>query len=507
MKIQHFLPALALILSCSLLRADVTPNALFSDNAVMQQGVKVPVWGTAAEGEKVTVQFAGQKAEAVAKDGKWMVRLEPLMASFQPQSMTITGSNSVTLTNLLIGEVWLCSGQSNMERQLGLRSGQKPLVNWEAEAATANYPEIREFDVKKTIATNPLTTLSGTWAVCSPQTVTNFSAVGYYFGRDLSKDLKVPVGLIHSSWGGTPAESWTRQEALVTNPALTPILLRYTNDIATYAERLAKYQADEPKLKAEYTNACAQALAEAKPTPRPPAPPKDPINSQNSPSMLFNGMINPLLPYAIKGAIWYQGESNGNRAKEYQILFPAMIADWRAQWGEGNFPFLFVQVAPFAKMGPEIREAQFLTLSKATNTAMAVITDHGDANDIHPTEKEPVGARLELAARALGYGEKAEFSGPLYSSSKIEGNKINLSYTHTGRGLVSKDGPLKGFTIAGADKKFVPAQAEITGETIIVLSPEVDVPVAVRYGWTNVPDVNLFNADGLPASPFRTDLK
>ena len=460
MKIQHFLPALALILSCSLLRADVTPNALFSDNAVMQQGVKVPVWGTAAEGEKVTVQFAGQKAEAVAKDGKWMVRLEPLMASFQPQSMTITGSNSVTLTNLLIGEVWLCSGQSNMERQLGLRSGQKPLVNWEAEAATANYPEIREFDVKKTIATNPLTTLSGTWAVCSPQTVTNFSAVGYYFGRDLSKDLKVPVGLIHSSWGGTPAESWTRQEALVTNPALTPILLRYTNDIATYAERLAKYQADEPKLKAEYTNACAQALAEAKPTPRPPAPPKDPINSQNSPSMLFNGMINPLLPYAIKGAIWYQGESNGNRAKEYQILFPAMIADWRAQWG-----------------------------------------------DIHPTEKEPVGARLELAARALGYGEKAEFSGPLYSSSKIEGNKINLSFTHTGRGLVSKDGPLKGFTIAGADKKFVPAQAEITGETIIVLSPEVDVPVAVRYGWTNVPDVNLFNADGLPASPFRTDLK
>ena len=505
MNFRYFLPLLALIPSCLLLRADVTPNALFSDNAVIQQGMNVPVWGIAAEGEKVTVEFAGQRSEAVTKDGKWMVRLEPMKACSQPQSMTITGSNSVTLTNLLIGEVWLCSGQSNMERQLGPRSRQKPLVNWEQEASSANYPEIRQFHVKNTIATTPLTTLMGTWAVCSPQTVTNFSAVGYYFGRDLYKGLKVPVGLIHSSWGGTPAEAWTRGDALASHPTLSPMMERQTKEVASYPERLAKYQADEPKLKADYTNACAVALAAAKPMPRPPSPPRDPLKSQNSPSVLYNGMINPLLPYAIKGAIWYQGESNGNRAKEYQILFPAMIADWRAQWGEGNFPFLFVQVAPFFKMGPEIREAQFLTLQKSTNTAMAVITDHGDAQDIHPPEKEPVGARLELAARALAYGEQIEYSGPLFKEAKVEGSTMTISFTHVGKGLVAKDGPLKGFTIAAADKVFVPAQAEIKDQVVVVSAPQISAPVAVRYGWTNVPDVNLFNADALPASPFRTD--
>jgi sialate O-acetylesterase len=487
--------------------ADVVPNQLFSDNAVLQQGMQVPVWGTAGEEERVTVEFAGQKISTMATNGAWSIRLQPLTAATNPQTMTITGSNTVTLTNLLVGEVWLCSGQSNMERQLGLRNGQKPLVNWEQEAASANYPEIRQFLVKDTIATNPLTTVVGSWAVCSPSTVTNFTAVGYFFGRDLHKELKVPIGLIHSSWGGTPAETWTRHGVLATNPALAPIIPRFTNDIATFADRLAKYQADEPKLKAEYTNACAQALAQAKPTPRPPSQPKDPLKSQNSPSMLFNGMINPLLPYAIRGAIWYQGESNGGRAKEYRDLFPAMIADWRLLWNQGDFPFLFVQLAPYKGTGPEIREAQFLTLQKSTNTAMAVITDHGDADNIHPTEKEPVGQRLALAARALAYHEKVEYSGPLYSGSQVQGNKLTIMFTHIGGGLLSKEGPLKGFTIAGADKKFLPAQAEITGETVTVSSPEVSTPVAVRYGWTNVPDVNLFNKEGLPASPFRTDVE
>jgi len=331
--------------------------------------------------------------------------------------------------------------------------------------------------------------------------------VGYYFGRDLNKSLGVPVGLIHSSWGGTPAEAWTRREALETNPALTPILQRFSNDVATYPDRLAKYQAEEPKLKADYTKACAQALTQSKPAPAQPYPPKNPLESQGSPSLLFNGMINPILPYAMRGVIWYQGESNGGRAKEYRDLFPAMIADWRSVWGEGNFPFLYVQVAPFKKMGPEIRESQFLALGKTTNTAMAVITDHGDADDIHPPQKEPVGQRLALAARALAYGEKLEYSGPLFSGCRIVGNKMVLTFSHTGKGLVAKDGPLKGFVIAGADKKFVPAQAAIIGETIMVSSPCVPAPVAARYGWTNVPDVNLFNAEGLPASPFRTDVE
>lgn len=496
-----------MLVSAAVSWADVVPNQLFSDNAVLQQGVPVPVWGTAAEGEKVTVLFAGQRADAVTKDGRWMVRLEPMSVSSRPETMTITGSNAVTLTNLLIGEVWLCSGQSNMQRQLGLRNGQKPLENWKQEVASANYPEIRMFTVKQTVSTNPLPAVTGNWAVCSPGTVTNFTAVGYYFGRDLHKNLGVPVGLIHSSWGGTPAEAWTRRQVLETNPLLLPILQRYSNDVASYPDRLTKYQVDEPRLKEEHDKAVARALAEAKPIPRPPVPPLDPLKSQNSPSMLFNGMINPILPYALRGVIWYQGESNGSRAKEYQKLFPAMIADWRQLWGQGDFPFLYVQIAPFAKMNPEIREAQLLTLAKSTNTAMAVITDYGDANDIHPNRKEPVGKRLELAARVLAYGQNLEYSGPLFKEARFQGGSVSLTFTHSGMGLVAKNGPLKGFTIAGADKQFVPANAQIEGSTVLVSSPDVPVPVAVRYGWEGAPDVNLFNAAGLPASPFRTDVE
>jgi sialate O-acetylesterase len=451
------------------------------------------------------VDFAGQKISAMATNGSWSVRLDPMKASTNALTMTIAGAtNTVTLTNILIGEVWICSGQSNMERHLGPQGSMKPLVNWEAEAASADHPLIRHFLVKQTMSTNPLSEVSGSWQICTPQTVTNFTAVGYYFGRDLQKDLKVPVGLLHVSWGGTPAETWTRWEVLETNPALAAILPRYSNDVATYSDRLAKYQADEPKLKEQYTNAVAKALAEAKPTPRPLSPPKDPLKSQNSPSRLFNGMIHPIIPYAMRGVIWYQGESNW-RAKEYRDLFPAMIADWRSLWGKGDFPFLYVQLAPYHGTCPEMRESQFLTLSKSTNTAMVVITDHGDANDVHPTEKEPVGERLELAARALAYGEQIEYSGPLFQSYRINGSKVAISFTHTDKGLVAKDGPLKGFEIAGADKLYVPAQAEIVGETVMVFSPQVPAPVAVRYGWTNVPDVNLFNTADLPASPFRTD--
>ena len=504
------LPRFPLILLSVLLlpalRAEVKPNPLFNDNAVLQQGVSVPVWGTADDGERVTVEFAGQKVSATATNGSWMVRLLPMKADSRASSMTVSGPyNSVTLTNLLVGEVWICSGQSNMERQLGLRNGQKPIEGHEAATAAANFPEIRHFLVKQTVSTNPLSEVSGSWQVCSPETVTNFSAVGYFFGRDLHKALGVPVGLLHVSWGGTPAETWTRKEAFETNSLLAPILARYTNDIATYSARLAKYQSDEPRLKEEYTNAVAKALAEAKPTPRPPSPPKDPLKWQNSPSMLFNGMLHPVIPYAMRGVIWYQGESNSGRAKEYRDLFPAMIADWRTLWGEGNFPFLFVQLAPYRGTGPEIRESQLLTLAKSTNTAMVVTTDHGAANDIHPTEKEPVGQRLALAARALTYGDRIEYSGPMFSEARFRGTNAIVSFSHVGMGLVAKDGDLKGFEVAGSDGKFGPATAVIDGLTVVVSSPEVPVPSAVRYGWTNVPEVNLFNAAGLPASPFRSN--
>ena len=501
----RFLLLLVLLFPTRSLKADVTPNGLFSDHMVLQQGMKVPVWGDAAEGEQVTVGFAGQKATATTKNGRWMAWLTPMKASNTPQTMTITGSNTIAIQDVLVGEVWVCGGQSNMERQLGLRPPQNPLVNWQQEAASANYPLIRQMIVPHVIAASPQLNLSGTWSVCTPQTAINFTAVGYYFGRDLYKNLNVPIGLIHSSWGGTPAEAWTRHEILAGNPLLTPILDDYAKAVASYPQRLAQFKADEPKLMQDYTAAAALAAAQGKHAPPAPKAPGDPDKGPYGPSHLYDAMINPLLPYAIRGVIWYQGESNSDRGMQYRTLFPAMIADWRAQWGEGDFPFLFVQVAGYAKTVPEIREAQLFTALKTPNTAMAVITDYSDATNIHPSNKEPVGDRLALAARALAYGQSIEYSGPLYKEAKIDGGKVILSFTHTGTGLTSRGQPLKGFTIAGADKAFVPADAEIKGDTVVVSSPQVPSPSAVRYGWANVPDCNLYNVEGLPASPFRTD--
>jgi sialate O-acetylesterase len=271
-------------------------------------------------------------------------------------------------------------------------------------------------------------------------------------------------------------------------------------------------KAYEETLKA-WNEATAQAKTAGQPLPPKPNPsspqpkaPGNPGGGSGNPATLYNGMIAPIIPYGIKGAIWYQGESNAGQSKQYRTLFPAMIADWRSRWKQGDFPFFFVQIAPFKGQPPEIREAQFLTLAKVKNTAMAVTTDVGNANDIHPNQKEPVGQRLALAARALTYGEKIEYSGPLYETMSAKDGKITLTFKHVGGGLVAKDGDLKGFTIAGEDKNFVPAKAEIKGATIVVSADGVADPKAVRYGWANVPDVNLFNKDGLPASPFRTDM-
>lgn len=486
-------------------RSEVRPNPLFSDNAVLQRGIPIPVWGTAGEGEKVTVNFDGQEQSTTAKDGKWMVRL-PAHAEGGPYELTITGANTNRFTNVLVGDVWVCSGQSNMERQLGPRQGQKPLINSEAEIASADYPKLRMFTVKQAFSPSPETEPSGRWDVCSPSTAAGFSAVGYYFGRDLLKATGVPVGMIHSSWGGTPAEAWTSLEGLRTNPSTKPIADGVEARTAQYIRSLEQYR---EKLEKFHALAGTNPPASLDLRQLPPAGPSSPFGNQTAPTVLYNAMIAPLLPYTIRGVIWYQGEANSGRAREYRDLFPALIADWRSKWGLGDFPFLYVQIAPFKLMTPEIREAQLLTLDKATNTAMTVITDHGDAGDIHPADKEPVGQRLALAARALSYGEKIEYSGPLYTSLKIDGPRATLMFRHTGSGLIAKDGALKGFTIAGADGKFVPATAEISasGDTVTVSSDQVSAPVAVRYGWSNVPDVNLFNKEGLPASPFRTDFQ
>jgi sialate O-acetylesterase len=478
--------------------AAVKPNALIGDNMVLQQGIKAPIFGTADDGEEITVSIDNQKQTTTAKDGKWRVDLAPLKAG-GPHELTIAGKgNTIRVKNVLVGEVWICSGQSNMEMALASTAdGPKAVANSE-------NPKIRLFVVPRVGAAVPQADVTGEWKECGPKTVGGFSAVAYYFGRDLNKALDVPVGLIETNWGGTVCEAWTSRPALTAVPEL-----KYLGDKAGKETKAALD--DYLKALDKYREQVAKAGDEDNELPAPPQPPS--VKNPNAfPSSLYNGMIAPLVPYAIKGAIWYQGESNAGRAYEYRTLFPAMIKDWRGRWQQGDFPFLFVQLAPFASnkepnglQWAELREAQLLTSKNVSATAEAVITDVGDEKDIHPKQKEPVGARLALAAEALAYGKKVEYSGPVYEGLKVEGNKAILSFTHTGGGLVGKGGPLQGFTIAGADNKFVKAEAEIRDDHIEVSSKDVDKPVAVRFGWVNFPVVNLFNKEGLPATPFRTD--
>lgn len=507
------------------LHADVKPNPLFSDGAVLQRGQKIPVWGTARDGEKITVDFQGQKVSTTAVAGKWSVPLDPLTAG-GPFTMTFTGDNTVAIKDLLVGEVWLASGQSNMNLTLA----QLPTLA--EEAPKANYPQIRTFKVKSSASVSPRNEAVGSWMSCSPETAKDFSAVGYYFARDLHRQFGVPVGFIHSALGATPGESWTSLEGLESQPELKEYadavkrkLASYDADVVAYPAKLAEHQAKvaewmekvgrehEEKLNA-WNEAVVKAKAAGETPPKQPRPssrrpnePHPPEGPPTDPAVLFNGMIHPLIPYGIKGVIWYQGESNAKQGILYRTLFPAMITDWRARWNQGDIPFLYVQIAPWGGMTPEIREAQFLTLGKVKNTAMTVTTDVGDKDDIHPRKKEPVGLRLALAASALAYGEKIEYSGPLYESMKSENGKIILQFKHIGGGLMAKDGELKGFTIAGKDKTFVTAKAEIAGDSVVVSAEGVADPVAVRYGWANVPDVNFYNQEGLPASPFRTDVE
>jgi sialate O-acetylesterase len=493
------LSAVLLILaSAAVARADVRLPAIFGDNMVLQQGMAVPVWGWAQDGESVTVEFRGQKVSTTAKDGKWQVRLRKLQAG-GPDRLTVSGKNQIQLQNVVVGEVWVCSGQSNMEWPLN--------HSYESEKAVAHSgnPAIRLFTVPKLKADAPTNNVNGAWKLCSPDTVPSFSAVAYFFGRDLQQALGVPIGLIHTSWGGSPAEVWMSQDVLEANPEYkTSILDGYQTAFKKYQDDLAQYDKEAADL----------AKEGKKPARNHPGAPWKPTE-------LYNGMIAPLVPFAIKGAIWYQGESNAGRAQQYRSLFADMIRNWRRDWAEGDFTFLTVQLAPWDKnkkrsleeitAAPvdsdwaELREAQWLATKSLPKVGMAVITDVGDKDDIHPTKKEPVGARLALAARGITYGEKIVDSGPLYKNMKVDGDKIILSFDSAGAGLESRDGDLKGFAIAGSDQKFVWGKAEIQGDRVVVSSPAVPHPVAVRYGWADYPVVNLWNKDGLPASPFRTD--
>ncbi len=503
---------LALLLAGSLItwaapaaRAAVSLPAVFTDNMVLQRGMKIPVWGWSAPGEGVTVTLNGRRATATADaSGRWETRL-PSMAAGGPYEMTVTGTNgsgsgaqNVNVRNVLIGEVWVASGQSNM--QFSLHD-----ANFSANAvAAADLPNLRLFTVPDTVAGEPQSDVKASWQVSDPKTAEWFSAVAFFFGQKLHADLNVPIGLIHTSWGGTPAEAWTPWAAMEKDPMLQPILARWEGQVKAYPAQREAYD----KALADWNTKAAQSKADGQPEPDKPNPPEDPRQSSWRPAGLYNAMIAPLVPYGVRGAIWYQGESNAGRAVQYQDLFATMIRQWRAAWGQGDFPFLFVQLANWQPGGDswaELREAQTKTLA-LPNTGMAMAVDIGDTTDIHPKNKREVGRRLALVAEATVYGLKQPYSGPMFRSMTVEGNRIHLAFDHADGGLKSRDGgPLKGFTVATEGGPFVPATARVEGETVVVWSDAVAHPAAARYAWGSDPEVSLFNGEDLPASPFRTD--
>ncbi len=480
------------LLLASVGSADARLPAVFGDHMVLQQQSPVPVWGWADPGEEVTVTAEGaegqrsQRKMTAGADGRWSVTLDPLKAG-GPVELTVAGKNSRTIKDVLVGEVWIGSGQSNMAFTMDRA------VDAAAEIAAANYPKIRLFSVKRTTAAEPQTDCEGSWSECSPETAKTFSAVAYFFGRELHRTLDLPVGLIHTSWGGTPAESWTSRPALEADPDLRPV-----------PERRDPAAADRSKAKAKN-----------KPGPAKPAVPAGSGNPRAA-SVLYNAMIAPLVPFAVRGAIWYQGEANAGRAHLYRKLLPAMIRDWRSAWGQGDFPFLIVQLANFKDANPEpaddpwaeLREAQAMTLAASPNTGLAVTIDIGEAKDIHPKNKQDVGKRLARIALAKTYGRDVVWTGPVYAAMTPAGEgKLRLTFRPEGGPPTAKGGgSLKGFAVAGEDRKFVWADAAVDGDAVVVTSPKVPKPVAVRYAWAGNPEgCNLSNKEGLPASPFRTD--
>ncbi|MBS2211302.1 sialate O-acetylesterase [Carboxylicivirga mesophila] len=618
-------------------KADVKLADVFSDNMVLQRNLHVNVWGSAEPGEKVMLSFNGQKLRAKAdKTGEWQVVLEPMKAG-GPFIMIIKGKNELVLKNILIGDVWVCSGQSNMQWPVSKS------INAEEEIKAANYPSIRLFDVPRSVSNVPVDSIpNAKWKECSPEMIKNFSAVGYYFGRDLQKEIDLPIGLIHTSWGGTCAETWTSRAFITKLPKYEEFGERIDNyDVNTVAQ---KYEDDLKKAlggfpekevgmaeqwmkpdtdRSEWLSMTLPTLWEnagynrlngrvwfsfdcslteleldsiaqlhlgqihdsdiiwvngvkvggmnwANEVERVyPVPvqllktgqnnitvrvedkyykggfaskadkmffqlgeKKIPLSGDwqfkvdtvipdfnpfpnDAPSLLYNAMIHPLIPYGIKGVIWYQGESNTPRAKEYALTFPNMINNWRADWQQGDFPFLFVQLANYQqaqKMAKddawaELRESQTKTLG-VKNTGMAVAIDIGEAHDIHPKNKQDVGHRLMLSALNVAYAKDVVYSGPLFKSMQIDGDKAIISFDHVGSGLLvkSKHGYVNEFEMAGEDKQFHWAQAQIEGNKVIVWSDNVDQPVAVRFAWSRNPSkFNLYNKEGLPASPFRTD--
>lgn len=506
MKKFLMLSGLALCFGTSA-RADVQLPELFSDGMVLQRNMAAPVWGKADAGEAITVEVSDRKKTlqtqktVAAPNGEWMLRLGSMPAS-ESLNLTVRGKNTLVLRDVSVGEVWLASGQSNMELRL-------PRVkNAEKEIAAANYPQIRMFRVARAIAETPQKSTSGHWEAATPQNAANFTAVGYFFARELYQKLKVPIGLLHASYGGTPAEAWTSRAALESNPELQVVFENWKQALENYPTAQAEYE----RQMAKWKERSQKAEAQGKKAPAAPIAPPGP-GGKATPSGLYNGMIAPLIPYGIKGVIWYQGESNTRDPELYRKLFPSLISSWRRDWGQGDMPFFWVQLANFKKQQEQpseggwalLREAQSQTLA-LPNTGMAVTIDIGEARDIHYMNKQDAGHRLALVALAKTYGQNLEYSGPMYDGMKVEKGAIRLKFAHAEKGLVTSDaGPLKGFAIAGRDGVFVWGEAKIDGSQVVVSSPQVPEPVAVRYDWADNPIGNLSNSSGLPASSFRTD--
>lgn len=498
MTIPHRALSIAL-LSVVAGRADVSLPAIFSDHMVLQRDVRVPVWGTAAPGEKIVVEFSGQSVSATAgADGKWQVGLSGLKSGV-PQTMTVKGNNTVTIQDVLVGEVWLGSGQSNMAMTVNRAQ------NFEQEQAAANFPLIRQFKEESASATTPQSGGKGRWVLCAPDTVGTFSAALYFFGREIHQTLKVPVGLINSSVGGTPIEAWIAPEIQRASAELQPFFAAMKKESAAPTEAaMKKYERD---LAAWESN--AKKSGPKKKAAKKPQNPAEVAARKADVGGLFNGKIAPLIPYAIRGALWYQGEANSIPAKApfYHDQLSLLVRDWRARWGY-EFPIAWAQLPNFTGTGrnwPIVREAMLKTLA-LPNTGMAITIDIGEANDIHPKNKQEVGHRLALWALGTVYHRNVPAtSGPLPVSHAVRGGEIVLSFKHANGGLVAQGGALQGFAIAGADQQWKPATARIQGDTVIVSSPDVKAPVAARYAWANFPSCNLYNAAGLPASPFRTD--
>ncbi len=466
------------VLAPAAVQADVRLPAIFADNMVLQRDMEVPVWGWADPGETVTISFGGQDVQAKANEkGEFSAKLPAMSVNRTGQQLKVSGSSEVTCDNVLVGEVWLASGQSNMEWPV------QRADNAEVEIGDANYPDIRFFHIPHVVSGTPVSDVKATWQECSPETVKGFSAVAYFFGRELYMKLNVPVGLIDSSWGGTRIEPWTPPAGFAKAGL---------DQISTQIEEANK----------KYEDMLAGDPDEA---------PKHPLAENNrQPTALYNGMVHGIVPYGIRGAIWYQGESNRGEGMEYFKKMDALIAGWREIWGEGDFPFYFVQLAPFKYGGsetalPEIWEAQTAALTAIANTGMAVTVDVGNVADIHPTNKQEVGRRLALWALAKEYDEDLVYSGPIFSRMDLVSDKILLMFDHAGSGLTTSDGqPPSHFQVAGEDGRFVDAQVKIEGKTILVWADSVPVPKHARYAWHQEAEPNLINKEGLPASPFRT---